>query len=364
MVMDCDVCGEENKEEALFCKKCVSPINVQKISDYTKEDKDHMLSLLLKFLSEKKESNPESIESEYFEEYINAYWLRPESAVWRTKESEFLKGKLIEPLLDLGCGDGINMAILKGWKFSREYDSFQAVKFEKDDIYDNFDESYAPKINEEGDKAACAIDIKPSLVEKAKILKVYEKVIQGDIHNVPVEDLTFKTVYSNVLKDFKNVSPILKEVHRILQEDGMLIFNTPTDKFKKNLYFINKAKELKKEGNIELAEKYVEYDRGRSVYSATQWSIEKWEKVLNENGFKLIEYMPYNGPAMMKFWDVGFRPFSVDLIEMYEKMKSLGVGLEFKNMFISKIMSFFSMYLDDMGDKDGGFMFIIAQKLS
>jgi hypothetical protein len=39
--------------------------------------------------------------------FLNAYWLRPESALWRTCDVESMKGfEFKAPSLDLGCGDG------------------------------------------------------------------------------------------------------------------------------------------------------------------------------------------------------------------------------------------------------------------
>lgn len=81
MIEKCSVCGEENDSSILYCKKCVSPINVQKISDYTEEDKEYILSLLLEAVAKKKKevvkNRKKLIDSPFFDEYLNVYWLRP-----------------------------------------------------------------------------------------------------------------------------------------------------------------------------------------------------------------------------------------------------------------------------------------------
>ena len=324
MLEKCSVCEEENENTVLFCKKCVSPVNIRKISDYTEEDKDFILSLLLNVVAKKKkkviEKKKQIIDSLFFDQYLNVYWLRPETAVWRTIEAEILKewDCLQEPLLDLGCGDGINLSIAKGNKFSLEFDTFQGVKLDKKDIYDNVGEEYHPILtNQIEEKISSGIDSKKSLVKKAQMLNTYKEILEGDIHNLPYLSKTFRTVYSNVIKDFENVQPILKEVNRVLQKDGQLILTTPNNKFKKNLFFINEAKKLEEKNDLKKAQLFVNYDRGRSVYSATQKSLEEWKDELQRAGFILEKVITYAPPDLIKLFDIGTRAFSVDIIKKY-----------------------------------------------
>ena len=44
---------------------------------------------------------------EILKNFLNAYWLRPETALWRTLDVEAMRTfKGTSPSLDLGCGDG------------------------------------------------------------------------------------------------------------------------------------------------------------------------------------------------------------------------------------------------------------------
>lgn len=44
---------------------------------------------------------------EILKNFLNAYWLRPETALWRTLDVEAMRTfKVTSPSLDLGCGDG------------------------------------------------------------------------------------------------------------------------------------------------------------------------------------------------------------------------------------------------------------------
>ncbi len=368
MNIACNVCQEENLSSAIFCKRCVSPINVQKIADYTEEDKQFILSLLLETIAEKKKQHVHEkkkiINSVFWPEYLNMYWLRPETAIWRTIEAEILtkRGCLQEPLLDLGCGDGLNISIAKGNKFSKEFDTFQCVKLDDKDIYNYVDNSYNPIITQLAkEKIAAGLDIKETLVQKAKRLNTYHEILRADIHNIPYPDQKFKTVYS-VIKDFQNVQPILNEVHRVLQKKGTIVLTTPNKTFKQNLYFINKAQEFLAQENKENAAKYMEYDRGRSIYSATQKTKEEWNTELQEAGFLVKETITYISPALTKLFDIGTRAFSVELIQKYHNHLKETKRPYMKELYINLINYIFSVYLDQIEDQKGSFMIIIAEK--
>ena len=366
--MICSVCQQENVSENLFCSKCMSPIAVQKLADYTQDDKQFILALLLDNLARmrmKSLNNPiaSSFSSSFFDEYLNIYWLRPETAVWRTIEADILTEHqcLQEPLLDLGCGDGINISIVQGNKFGLEFDSFQSVQLEYRDIYDYFDPEYRPILTHQSPlRIAAGIDIKETQVLKARRLGTYKEVLLGDIHHLPWQGPTFKTVYSNVIKDFEPVQPILQEVHRVLVENGTLVLTTPNENFKKNLHFINAAQQHDNEGNSELAAKFRAYDRGRSVYSATQKTAEQWTSELEQAGFVIQKIIPYISPELIQLFDIGTRVFSLDAIKKYLSLRQQGLGVPMKQLSIPLIKGLFLPYLQQ--DGSGSFMIIIAKK--
>ncbi len=365
LTMICSVCHEKNEVTAIFCSRCVSPINVQSLAEYTSEEKNFLLALLLENMAKirKKNSTPHS--SHFLAQYLNAYWLRPETAIWRTIEAEILTSRkcLQEPLLDLGCGDGINISIVKGNKFSREFDTFQNVALEQKDIYDFIDESYVPLLDHRVDKISCGLDIKPTQVQKARRLGTYAEIIQGDIHHLPWQEPRFKTVYSNVIKDFEPVAPILKEVHRVLFDRGTLVLTTPNQNFKKNLYFVNEARKYTLEGDHHKATRYLEYDRGRSVYSATQKTAQEWKTELENTGFEVVKIIPYISPELIQLFDIGTRAFSIELIKAYQDYRQKGKGLAMKQMALPIIEELFTPYFNKVEDANGSFMIIIARKI-
>lgn len=363
----CSVCRENNEATAIFCSRCVSPINVQSLADYTSEEKSFLLTLLLENMAKTRQKNKQTISSPFLQHYLNAYWLRPETAIWRTIEAEILISRncLQEPLLDLGCGDGVNISIVKDNTFSEEFDTFQSVKLEQKDIYDYFDESYAPAFSHRAEeKIACGLDIKETQVQKSRRLGTYAEIVQGDIHALPWNKPTFRTVYSNVIKDFEPVAPILREAHRVLFDDGTLVLTTPNQNFKKNLYFINEAKKYEQQGELEMAKKYLAYDRGRSIYSATQRTAEEWMQELQQAGFEVIEIITYASPELIQLFDIGTRAFSIDFIRAYQQYRKEGKGPMLKRMALPIIQELFSPYFNKLEDENGSFMIIIARKVS
>jgi hypothetical protein len=63
-----------------------------------------------------------------FEELLNVFWLRPETALWREIDVRAMKQFSFKaPSLDLGCGDGIFSFIRSGGGFSSDFDAFRAM---------------------------------------------------------------------------------------------------------------------------------------------------------------------------------------------------------------------------------------------
>ena len=60
-------------------------------------------------------------------ELLNVYWLRPETALWRSIDIEIMKDFEINgKSLDLGCGDGVLSFIRAGGKFDITFDDYQS----------------------------------------------------------------------------------------------------------------------------------------------------------------------------------------------------------------------------------------------
>lgn len=80
-------------------------------------------------------------EDNLIKNYLNLYWLRPETVVWRTLDAIMLsKIKFSKPILDMGCGDGTFSFTLFDGKIALDYDVFLQIKntknfFQGRDLY-------------------------------------------------------------------------------------------------------------------------------------------------------------------------------------------------------------------------------------
>jgi SAM-dependent methyltransferase len=102
--------------------------------------------------------------------------------------------ELKQPILDLGCGDG---------------------------LFADF--TFGRGIIEVG------LDPNPQEAKKAKNIGVYKKVVVANGAQMPFKDDTFGTVISNsVLEHVGDLNEVLAEVYRVLKKNGLFIFTVPT----------------------------------------------------------------------------------------------------------------------------------------
>jgi ubiquinone/menaquinone biosynthesis C-methylase UbiE len=75
-------------------------------------------------------------------------------------------------------------------------------------------------------KKVISLDSSPTMIEEAK-KKVKGIFILGDMFNLPFEDDYFDgIVIGRVFQHFKNLSPILKEMKRVVKPNGIIAFDT------------------------------------------------------------------------------------------------------------------------------------------
>lgn len=246
--------------------------------------------------------------------YLCAYWLRPETALWRvcdwlaTKDFRFEK-----PILDLACGDGLNSYIRAGGTLPLEIDDSLSTKdvtpkeFFEDlvDIY-NDSSKLLPECPPPPFKIDVGLDWKQDLLNKARKLNLYERLIQHDANlPLPLEDKYFKTIFSNSLYWMKNIDSILKELHRVLKDDGnivLILANPNINKY--NIYNMFKTK-----WSLCL-------DRGRHKHYQLLLKKEQWEKKFKKAGFNVNTIRPYMYLNMIMVHEIGLRPISPVLIKM------------------------------------------------
>src|SRR5438270_6244272 len=94
------------------------------------------------------------------------------------------------PMLDAGCGTGLNLASLPD--------------------------------------GSVGIDLNPRNLELIRARLPNHRAVEGDIEAMPFEDATFATVvFTEVLEHVPHPDVALREIRRVLQPDGLLVGSVP-----------------------------------------------------------------------------------------------------------------------------------------
>jgi len=122
-------------------------------------------------------------------------------ALLRAVEARFYQHiDLPEPVLDLGCGDGL----------------FAELTFDKP-VTAGLDPWWGPLV-------------------KAKRTQAYGQVAQGLGHTLPFASETFGSAFSNsVLEHIADLQPVLYEINRVLRDNGRFVVTMPSHHFTADL---------------------------------------------------------------------------------------------------------------------------------
>ncbi len=246
----------------------------------------------------------------------------PSQALWRAIEAKLLDDEFFkQPLLDLGCGDGLFARIL-----------------------------FADK---GGEIIGC--DVSSECVARASSYDIYKSVSIADARHLPYNDESFATVLSNcVLEHIPEDEKVLREVSRVLRRDGRFIFTVPSENFVKNLKTQN--------------EKYVKNFNERLEhfhYRAPQ----EWEKLLQQCGLTLEEFRYYFPKPVQQVWETLTQFFIKKVMgrELCAWLGSRKVGINFIVRTVFPIV--FSRHLRKcylagiLDNGEGGALLIVARKL-
>jgi len=297
---------------------------------------------LYKVLSENTNHFPNVYLDQLYNEYFNMNWLRPETALYYFSLAKTMHKYMIyfeEPVLDLGCGDGTFLTIFFGGIFDKNTDCYRTVDLNKKDIYDNFVPSETKLVLYKPNEKLYGIDIRESVVKTARELKSYVEVKVADIKKIPYEDNFFKTVYCNIINDIKDkdLPKVFKEIYRVLDTNGFVIFTTPTEDFLDCLYY------------------------GKSIWKPRPLAF--WEKFLKEFNFEFVKIEPFMDKRLLRFWDTGFRPYFKELMEFRKILQYKDLLLKVKSLYVEIFKNYLFDYINKPLGKDIGFALIIARKI-
>lgn len=271
-------------------------------------------------------------------EFLKIYWLRPETALWRSVDALFLK-KITpkRPALDIGCGDGTFQFVVQGGTLDLDFDIFKSTDIKgfwnNKDIYDYFDSNFKVQIIK---KPRFIFDVgfdhKENLLKKSESLKIYKKQVLGDANKkLPFKNNSFRFVFSNILYWVENIDNLLKEINRVLKPGGLLVITVPTNTWE--LYRpTHKPQVLTR--NKTLIKILRKLNRGRSENYFHVYEPKVWQKIIEKNEFEIVRQNRYLSKHLMILWDIGLRPFSMITIRIEHFLDFLRIKRYIKYVWI------------------------------
>ncbi len=177
----------------------------------------------------------------------------PHFYIIRAVESRLISDsvdKVEGPVLDLGCGDG------------------------------SFGESLCLR-------DLYGIDIDEKAIEASKN-RNYKEAYHADASKIPFADRFFPAVFSNCALEHMDVlSDVLKEVNRVLKENGNFIFTVPSS----SILSVFKEDETLQGISLNTDDSIREYNEFH--HHVNLFSLQDWKKILETAGFKIAGYQFY-----------------------------------------------------------------------
>lgn len=280
---------------------------------------------------------------------LNAYWLRPETALWRQLDIQAMSNfKFNSPSLDIGCGDGLFSFIRAGGEMSTNFDAFRFVTglneyFENVDIYDTYHDSSTFKVVRKPNyQIDVGFDHKSNLLSKSEVLGIYKKTIIGNANALlPFENDSFESIFSNILYWLDNPSDAISEIARILKPGGQACLMLPNHTLPEYSFY----NEYYLKTNNPAYSFLEKIDRGRfSEHIKHSRTSTEWESIIHQSNLRLIKHVKHISKINMQIWDIGLRPLFpllkkiTDAIEDDKFLKIKAEWIETMQMFVEPLI--------------------------
>ena len=195
----------------------------------------------------------------------NRFFLyRPWIPVCKSIEAGVIGGmNLKEPVLDIGCGNGL----------------FGEYCFNK--------------------KIDVGLDYDKNAVREAKTRNIYDKLEVADARNLPFADESFNTIISVcAVEHIPELDKVLESAWRVLKKDGEFIFTVPSVQFGS---YLAASRFLAALGLKKKAVSYGDEKNRRSGHLHV-YETEKWKELLEDKKFKADKIEHIFPPEAVFLW--------------------------------------------------------------
>lgn len=243
-------------------------------------------------------------------------------SLWRALEYKQLKDlDFPEPVLDLGCGDGI----------------FSSILFTG--------------------RVAVGTDISHRELTLARKFGTHESMAATDARALPFRDGSFATVFSNcVIEHIPEPGRVMSEVARVLRPGGVFILTVPNEHFTPNLFFVSLFRRLRLGFLARIYGNLV----NRALRHHNMYSTDEWLARVKEAGLEVEKTRRFISPAAVAVFDL-FLPLSY-LSYIYRLL--LGRWAVFpgsRRLFAVPVFNWSKKYLHE-SPEIGGCVLIVARK--
>lgn len=261
-------------------------------------------------------AQPSPVPTALLRRFIQAYWLRPENALWMTLRSLTLSREAMKhPSVDMSCGDGIFSFLHMGGELDAQFDVFRSVTPlsakgpRPADMFDHVKADYAPPVTRPPvSKIDVGEDCKESMLAKAATLNFYEKLVRHDNNTpLPFRDAEFQTVYCNSAYWVDRIDAFLAELRRVTRPGGRVILQVKLESMKR--FTLEAHRGL-------LGDRFLEVIGSRFESWPTLADRATWERRFTSAGWTIESATPFVTGAHARLWDVGLRPLAPLLIRM------------------------------------------------
>lgn len=253
------------------------------------------------------------------ENFFSHFWVRPETALWRSLDALALNRLCpeFESGLDLGCGDGI-FSFLAAGGIRQDADvvtdlGSMAGYFDNVDVFDS-----RSRIDIPVKKPACrnfkvGLDAKRNLLDKASRLGIYDEMVESDANAKWSRSLPqFDFVFSNIIYWLNQPLVALEEVYRSLRLGGCGIFFLPVNEFRDSQVLNSTPWSI-----APLKEFSETIDRGRFTTNfKSLFSRDRWLKEVEKIGFSIELIEPHLSKEVLQVWDIGSRLFFPQIVRL------------------------------------------------
>ncbi|OGB20921.1 MAG: hypothetical protein A3I66_20195 [Burkholderiales bacterium RIFCSPLOWO2_02_FULL_57_36] len=259
-------------------------------------------------------------------EVVNSYvGLAPLALVFeRVMECRILSRQQFEhPVLDIGCGEGL----------------FAKVLFDG--------------------KIDTGIDPNPKELKRARVLDGYAELIECKGDRIPKPDGFYRTIFSNsVIEHIPEITPVLREAHRLLGSGGRMYLTVPSDRFDQYTWISQALAGLRLRG---LQRRFRSFFNRFWVHYH-YYTPERWAALAKEAGFDVVEVYSY-APKRVCLLNNMLVPFSVPALITKKLLNRWTLFPRMRRILLSPVTAVGQIALRGAERcDDGGLVFISLRK--